>query len=142
MSTRAFQRNSAVPDASLEGESTIQLLRRLADQLSTLLRQEIALATAEVTAALTRLTTGAISVVAGGAVLYAGLLTLLAAAVLGLSLVVPAWLAALLVGAAVSLVGFVLVYRGKKNLSPSSLKPQRTVESLRRDKDILTRSET
>lgn len=122
-----------------DGESITVLLRRLTDELLTLFRQEMALATAEVSGKLTKLLTGVASVAAGGAVLYAGFLALLAAAVLGLANVMAAWLAALIVGAAVVLLGIVLVYVGKKKIQPQNLKPQRSVDSLRQDKDVLMR---
>jgi len=120
-------------------ETTLGLLRRLMDELATLFRQEMALATAEVTGALTKLTLGVISVVSGGAVLFAGFLVLLASAVLGLSLVVEPWLAALIVGAVVSVIGVVLVIAGRKAIDPSELKPRRSAASLREDKEVLTR---
>jgi ABC-type transport system involved in cytochrome bd biosynthesis fused ATPase/permease subunit len=123
-------------------ESVADLLRRLMGELSTLFRQELSLATAEISDAMTRLSRGVISVASGGAVLYAGFLTLLAAAVLALALVVQAWLAALIVGGVVTLIGLVLVLKGKKALEPSQLKPRRTVESLRQDKDVLMRKES
>jgi predicted phage tail protein len=122
-------------------ESIADLLRRLMEELSTLFRQELALASAEISGAMSKLSRGLISVATGGAVLYAGFLTLLAAAVLALALVVEPWLAALIVGGAVTLIGLVMVMKGKKALEPSDLKPRRTVESLRQDKDVLMRRE-
>lgn len=127
--------------SSRDQESITDLLRRLMDELSTLFRQELALASAEVSGAMSKLSRGLISVATGGAVLYAGFLTLLAAAVLALALVVEPWLAALVIGGAVTLIGLVMVMKGKKALEPSDLKPRRTVESLRQDKDVLMRRE-
>ena len=124
---------------SREPESIPALLRKLMDELATLFRQEVALATAEISGALTRLILGLTSVASGSAVLYAGFLALLAAAVLGLATMMRPWLAALVVGLAASIVGFTMVYVGKKSLDPSALKPRRTPDSLRQDKDVLTR---
>ncbi len=123
-----------------EEDSTVALLRRLMDELATLFRQEVALATAELTGALTKLTAGVVSMLTGGAVLFAGFLVLLAAATLGLATVVALWLAALIVGAAVSLIGFLMVYAGKKAVDPSTLQPRHSPESLLQDKQVLTRS--
>ena len=64
--------------SSREGESVPALLRRLMDELATLFRQEIALATAELSGALTRLLLGMGSLAGGVAVLYAGFLALVA----------------------------------------------------------------
>jgi hypothetical protein len=36
-------------------------------------------------------------------------------------------------------IGIVLVTIGIRSLDPSTLKPSRTTESLRRDKDVITR---
>ena len=40
---------------------------------------------------------------------------------------------------AVTVIGIVLVTIGIRSLDPSTLKPSRTTESLRRDKDVITR---
>jgi len=122
-----------------ESQSAFDLLRRLTDELTTLLRQELALATTEISRSMRVLLGGAASVAAGGAVLFMGLLAMLAAAVLGLATVLQPWLAALVIGAAVALIGVVLVLVGIRSLDPSTLKPARTAESLRRDKDVITR---
>lgn len=122
-----------------EAQSAIGLLRRLTDELSTLLRQELALATAEIARSLRLMLGAAASVAAGGAVLYAGLLAMLAAAILGLATVLQPWLASLVIGAAVAFIGLVLVLAGVRSLDPSTLKPSRTAQSLRRDKDVITR---
>ena len=75
----------------------------------------------------------------GGAVLFAGILVLLAAAVLGLSHVVADWLAALIVGGLVSIVGFVMINSGKNKFDPASLKPERTQRALQQDKEMVER---
>ena len=122
-----------------ERESAIGLLRRLVDEFSLLFRKEIALAKAEAVQSFSHLKAAAISMASGGAVLFAGLLVLLAAAVLGLSHVVADWLAALIVGGLVSIVGFVMINSGKNKFDSSALKPERTQRALQRDKDLLAR---
>ncbi|HEX3843757.1 MAG TPA: phage holin family protein [Steroidobacteraceae bacterium] len=122
-----------------ESQSAFGLIRRLTDELTTLLRQELALATAEVSRSMRVMLTGAAALAVGGAVLYTGLLAMLAAAVLGLATVLQPWLAALVIGAAVAIVGVVLVLAGVRSMDPSTLKPSRTTESLRRDKDVIIR---
>jgi hypothetical protein len=137
---------SGAPDPGSNGDresqSAFGLLRRLTDELTTLLRQELALATAEIARSMRVLLGGAASVAAGGAVLFMGLLAMLAAAVLGLATVLQPWLAALVIGGAVALIGVVLVLVGIRSLDPSTLKPARTAESLRRDKDVITRRQS
>ncbi|HVC29642.1 MAG TPA: phage holin family protein [Steroidobacteraceae bacterium] len=125
-----------------ESQSAIGLLRRLTDELSTLLRQELALATAEISRSLRLMLGGAASLAVGGVVLYTGLLAMLAAAILGLATVLEPWLAALVIGAAVAIIGAILLAAGIRSLDPSTLKPSRTAESLRRDKDVITRRQS
>ena len=122
-----------------ESQSALGLLRRLTDELATLLRQELVLATAEISRSMRVLLAGAASLAVGGAVLFTGLLAMLAAAVLGLATVLHPWLAALVIGAAVAIIGIVLVWVGIRSFDPASLKPSRTTESLRRDRDVITR---
>jgi predicted phage tail protein len=121
-----------------ENESTVGLLRRVMDEASTLVRQEFALATAEIKASTRKLLVGAGSVAMGGVVLFAGFIGLLAAAILALALVLSAWLAALIVGGVVVFIGAVMLYGGIKKLEPSKLTPELTRESLKRDKELLT----
>jgi putative superfamily III holin-X len=122
-----------------ERASAIGLLRRLVDEFSVLFRKEIALAKAEAVQSFSHLKAAAISMASGGAVLFAGLLVLLAAAVLGLSHVVADWLAALIVGGLVSIVGFVMINSGKNKFDSSSLKPERTQRALQQDKEMVER---
>jgi hypothetical protein len=122
-----------------DAESPAGLLRRLVDELTTLVRQELALATSEITRSISSARTGITAIASGGAVLFAGFLVLLAAAVLGLAEVMEAWLAALIVGLIVAAVGYGMLQAGRKKLDPAQLKPVRTQESLRRDKEIFDR---
>jgi hypothetical protein len=122
-------------------QSTLDLMRRLLNEVATLFRQELALARAEFMRSISRLLVSATSVATGAAVLYAGVLALLAAAVLALATVLRPWLAALLVGLVVGVIGYVMVHVGVKALSRTS-KPDLTIDSLKRDKDVLTRKDS
>ena len=115
------------------------LLRGLTTQLSTLLRQELTLARLELFQSLTRLLWSAGAFVGGIALFYAGLLLLLVAAVAGLTLLIPLWLAALSLGTVVGAVGWALVRRGLRTLQDPLQPPARLPRSLRRDKDVLLR---
>lgn len=138
MATREAQ--ISLHDENLQARGAIDLLKRLVEKLTTLFRQEIALAKAEITASLTQLIMAVAALAGGALVLFAGVLVLLAAAVLGLALVVAPWLAALIVGGVVSLIGVSLVLAGVKGVNPDKLKPRRSPESLRKDKELLKRS--
>jgi len=111
----------------------------LTRQLTTLLRQELALARTELLQSLTRLLSAAGSLVGGFAILYTGLLFLLVAAVAGLTLVIPLWLAALSVGVLICLCGLGLVSYGRRALRKAQHTLSHLPDSLRRDKDVLLR---
>ena len=140
MATRLLQRATpeGLESVDRETQSVATLLHRLIQEVSTLFRQELALAGAELTRTLGKALAAAAVAGAGGAVLFAGLLVLLAAAVLGLSHIMADWLAALIVGIVVSVVGIVAILAGTRTL-PETLQPKRSARSLSKDKDVLTR---
>lgn len=123
----------------LASETAAGLVRRLVDDLSTLMRKELALARAEVARSVHDAKTGVAAVLIGGMVLYAGLLVLLFAAVLALALVLPAWGAALVVGGVTAVIGLILLGTARRKLSASNLKPEYTQESLRRNREVFQR---
>jgi hypothetical protein len=133
----AINVNTSMPPPN--SETMAGLLRRLVDDLSILVRKELALAKAEVTQAVDEAKAGVAGIAVGGAVLYAGFLTVLAALVMLLARVMPAWGAALLVGAVTVIAGYAMVQAARKKFSPTNLKPELTKESLRRDKEVLQR---
>ena len=98
-----------------------------------LIRQEMALLKAELSEKFSRVGQGATALGAGALIAFSGWLVLLAAAVLGLATVVPAWLAALIVALLVLAIGGALVYIGKSRFDADSLTPRRTLRSLRED---------
>ena len=109
------------------------LFSDLARESTRLLRQEIALAKVEFASKLGQMGVGAAELVAGGLIAYAGLLVLLAAAVLGLSLVLQPWLAALIIGVLVILIGGGVALKGRRDVKPDNLMPERTLKTLRDD---------
>ena len=113
-----------------------ELFTELARETSTLVRQEVQLAKAELTQSATEAARGIGMLVAGGAVAYAGLLFLLLAIVYGL---IEAgwepWVSALVVGLVVVAIGAVLVLRARESLKPANLAPRRTVETLKEDQE-------
>jgi Putative Actinobacterial Holin-X, holin superfamily III len=103
------------------GEPTTgQLVSDLTDQISRLVRDEARLAQAEVTQKAKRLGVGA--GLFGGAGLFAffGLAVLITTAILLLDLVLPAWLAALIVAVVLFAVAGVLALVGKKDVQKGS----------------------
>ena len=110
------------------------LFSDLSRETTTLVRQEVQLAKAELTQSATEAARGIGMLAAGGAVAYAGLLFLLLAIVFGLiEAGWDAWLSALVVGLVVVAIGAVLVLRARESLKPANLAPQKTVETLKED---------
>jgi hypothetical protein len=118
-------------------ESTPSLLRRLVTDVSTLFAQELALLKAETTEAIGDLKAATVSMAMGGAVAFMGLFFLLLSAVYGLSNVVDPWLAALIVGGVVTLIGVIMLLTGSKKLEPRAVAPRRTAASLRKDTEMV-----
>src|SRR5215217_5953836 len=109
-----------------------ELFAELSRETSVLVRKEVELATTEMTAKLKQTGTHASIVAAGGALVHAGLLVLLAALVIGLAqLGVQPWLAALIIAAVTMAVGYGLVNSGLSNLRRTSITPTQTIETLK-----------
>jgi uncharacterized membrane protein YqjE len=115
-----------------------ELFKELVQEVTTLVRQEMALAKTEMSQKAGRMGKHIAFLAAGGAVAYAGLLALVAAAVLLLAqLGMTWWLAALLVGVVVAGVGGALVMSGLNALKHEDLSPRETMESLEEVKEDL-----
>ncbi len=119
------------------------LLSELRDEGTTLLRQETALAKAELGEKLSLVGKSVAAMAVGGVVVGAGLIILLigvgylarhALVAAGLDDNIAQWLGFLLVGAVVAVVGWVLLAKAKKNLNAKTLQPTETVASLRDSK--------
>ena len=123
--------------AQLRDERSLgDLFSDLSRETTTLVRQEVQLAKAELTQSATEVARGIGMLVAGGAVAYAGLFFLLLAIVFGLiEAGWDAWLSALVVGLVVVAIGAVLVLRARESLKPANLAPRRTVETLKEDQE-------
>jgi uncharacterized membrane protein YqjE len=123
----------------LAGRSTAELVQQLSEQVSRLVRQELQLAKLELAEKGRRTALGAGLLGGSGLFVVYGLATLVAAAVLGLATVWPAWLAALVVGLALLLLAGVLalVGRGQVNRAMPPL-PVDAVASLKADVEEIT----
>ena len=120
-----------------DAESTTSLLRRLVNDLGLLVAQELALLKAETTESIGDLKAATASIATGGAVAFMGAFFLLLSAVYGLSNVVDPWLAALIVGGVVTLIGLVMLASGRSKLAPRSMAPSRTAASIRKDAEMI-----
>lgn len=111
-----------------------ELLRRLSDQTSLLLREEVALAKAELAEKGRRMGTGAGMLAAGAvfALLGAGALT--ATAIIALDLVMATWLAALIVTVVLFAIAGIAALAGQRQLRRATPPmPEQTVETVKED---------
>jgi fatty acid desaturase len=118
-------------------DSTTSLLRRLVDDVGMLFAQELSLLKAETTRAIGDLKAAAASIAIGGAVAFMGAIFLLLAAVYGLTNVMEPWLAALIVGGVVTLIGIIMLASGRRKLEPAAVAPRRTAAALRKDTEMI-----
>ena len=121
-----------------DDRSLKDLLADLTESITTLFRQEIQLARAETSEKLSQVGV-AIGAIAAGAILaLAALIVLLQALVIGITEagVPPGW-ASLIVGVVVAIIAYVLIHKGTNDLKASSLAPNRTMESLKRDAQVV-----
>ncbi len=124
------------PGIRVEEEPALgDLFRQLAQDSATLIKQEMALARAEMQESIRTITRGAMMLAIGGGLLLIGLLALTAflIVILGQALA-NYWLGALIVGVLYAAIGGALVVSGKNRLQAAELKPEQTIRSLQDDK--------
>jgi hypothetical protein len=109
-----------------------ELLSELWENSEKLVRQEFQLALSELDDRIDKAKMALMSAAIGGAVIYAGVLAIVAALILLLAEVMAPWLAALIVGAVAAIGGVLLLQKAKK-AKPENLKLERTARSIRRD---------
>ena len=120
------------------------LLRELRDESTTLLRQEVRLAKAEVKEDVSRMTSHATQIAVGAFVAYAGIIVLLIGIghLLGALLVragvdqqVANWAAPSIVGLLVAIIGWAMLSKAKRAIAHDDLIPNQTIDSLRENKE-------
>lgn len=109
------------------------LFADLAEDTGALVRQEVALAQAEITFKASKIGKSVGFLAIGGAVAYAAVLALVAAIVIGLSSVMPAWLAALAVSIVVGAISAFMISSALTRLKSISPVPEATIETLKED---------
>jgi uncharacterized membrane protein YqjE len=112
-------------------------LSHLVHESIDLVKQEMELAKAELQENIQRAVRGVVELTSGAAFLLVGLAMLMVGAFLGLGLVVPYWASALIVGAVPTLMGLVLVMKGKSDANPKNLELDRSKEELRQTKNLI-----
>jgi Putative Actinobacterial Holin-X, holin superfamily III len=121
-------------ETSTRETSTRDLVQDLSRQTSTLIRQEMRLAQAELTEKGRHAGKGAGMFGGAGLVALYGVGALVAGAILGLATVLEPWIAAAAIGAGLLLLAGVLGLTGKKELDEAGPpKPEQTIESVQQD---------
>lgn len=140
MDTATHPYSAEAPRQAYTGRSLPGLFSDLWRETTTLVHEEAELAKADMSEKVTQVMTGARGIAIGGAIAFAGFLVLLLAAVNALELALPQdvapWLSPLIVGAVVLAIGFAALSSGRRRLQAENLTPQRTLDSLRRDRDV------
>jgi uncharacterized membrane protein YqjE len=120
---------------SRDDRSLGELFSELSRQTSTLIRQEVALAKAEIKEKGSEVGKDVGMMAAGGLLAYAGLLALIATIIIILAEFMDWWLSALIVSIVVLGIGGLLVQRGMSALKQTNMKPEQTIETLKEDKE-------
>jgi uncharacterized protein YoxC len=126
--------NSVGTKKGADERSVAELVQDMSQQLSTLMRDELRLAKAELSEKGKRAGMGAGLFGGAGVVTLYGVGALLFAAGLGLAKVVDGWLAALIIAVALFLIGGIMALVGKKQVSQAAPPvPEQTVQSVKAD---------
>src|SRR3954447_3392128 len=121
-----------------EQQSTRDLVQDLTRQTSTLIRQEMRLAQAELTEKGRHAGKGASMFGGAGLVALYAVGALMAAAILGLATVVEPWIAAAAVGVGLLLIAGILALTGKREIEEATPpKPEQAIESVQQDVDTV-----
>ncbi|MEN3538250.1 phage holin family protein [Microbispora sp. NPDC004025] len=124
-----------------ESLSTGELVRRLSEDVSRLIRDELRLARLEMTRKGKRAGMGAGLLGAAGLIAFYGGGALVATAILALALVLPAWASALIIGAALLALAGLLALVGKEQVSRAAPPtPDEAMRSLKADIDVMKES--
>lgn len=117
------------------------LLSALWRDTSDLVTQQADLAKAEASEKVKQLGVGVGAIAASGAVILAGFIILLLSAVNALAPYLDpehtAWLAPLIIGGVVVAVGFIMFVAGRNAMKAQYLKPSRTIETMRRNTEMV-----
>lgn len=131
------QDHSSRPERSIT-----DLIKELRDETIALVREEVTLAKTEISENVNRVTRNSVYLGVGALVAFAGLIILLFAASAGLygGLVaagvdnaMAGWLAPLIVGGVVTLIGYALVQKAISTLKETPLIPEKAVRSVKDD---------
>jgi len=107
-----------------------ELFSDLTRDVGTLVRQEVQLATTELSDTVATAGKDIGLLAGGGFVVYAGFLVLLAAITVGIANFIPLWISALIVAVITMIIGYVLVQKGRDGLKHLDIKPRKTMQTI------------
>ena len=122
--------------AGRDGRTLTQLIGVAQDSLE-LIRQELRLARQETIEKLTPAAQSTGMIAGGGVLVGIGSSYILQGLVRALATIMPHWLASLLTGAGLTAGGLALMQRGADNIKHIDLVPEKTLNSLKEDKEWL-----
>lgn len=130
-----FQQDPGGPTGQGDARSLGALFSDLTENMTLLLRQEVALARSELSEKVSQASRSAVSLVVGGLLIHMSILILLGAVVFMLVQLagLPIWAAALIVGAVVLIAGLIPLLAGLRGLQALELAPKRTLQTLKDD---------
>jgi uncharacterized membrane protein YqjE len=108
--------NTAAGDTSSNSRPVVTILREMISHLGEIVRAEVQLVSLEVRQDIAARKSAAVSIVVANVFLLYGGAFLLLGLVYALSTVWPAWLAAIVVGAAVGIIGVAVLARGVQKI--------------------------
>jgi hypothetical protein len=124
------------PPAAAQDRPTAELVKDLSEQISHLVRDELRLAQLEMTQKGKQAGLGVGMLAGGGGIAAYGLGCLIACAIIAIASVLAAWLAALIVGAALLLVAGMVALLGKGRLSKATPPvPEQAIGNVKADVD-------
>jgi len=108
------------------------LFAELSRETSALVRQEVALAKTELSEKAARVGRNVGYIAMGGALTYAGVLTIIAALVIILANAgLPSWASALLTGVVVLVIGYIFTQKGVATLGREQMAPTQTIDTMK-----------
>ena len=118
-----------------EERSIGELFSQLANDTTSLVRQEVLLAKVELGQKAAEVGRQVGLIALGGGVAYAGLLAVIAALILLLAQYIPGWLSALIIGLVVMGTGYFLIQQHLNVLKHLDPTPRATVDTLKQDRE-------
>lgn len=116
-------------DKTYERESVKTIVTNFYTDVSRLLSKEGELIRTELNEKVTQIKVASGTLAVGGVLMFVGVFCAAATAIICINLVAPLWLSALIVTAALLIVGGVMLMGAKKKLNANDLKPVKSIDA-------------